>query len=527
MPLVLKGRVVPLRRNAPKQVFQGKVYVNDPDENGVATVAAVRKANQSAPAGFSSARVVDVGKRTIYPGLIDLHSHIAFNALPLWLAAETKPFLHHDIWPGRSDYKPNVSWPAWVLAKAAPEALLTYVQVRALAGGTTAIQGWPSANRNPRNQLVRNIDYQSFDGKDRTRTSVVTLDVDSLRQRAAQMDEGVSFIYHCAEGQVGSKALAEFDDVATANCLRQRLIAIHCTAIGAEEFARWRQRSEAANDEEPGAVVWSPLSNLWLYGETTQIPAALANGVKVCLGTDWGPSGTKNLLGELKVARRWSEHEAWDLSDFDLVQMVTSAPGDALALSWARPLGRLQTGSLADVTVVDSSHEDPWKNLVEAREENVALVLVNGQPRYGTQTLMRACGATRTTSVPIGRARRHVVLIDPATSNAEAPKPWTWSKTVAALNRVRKDPIKAVEAVNGPNAARGTTPSAAGPANDQLQLGLDMPGGLGEAAGPPPPGVRVKIAPFPSLRHDRTWRSAAKKGRFHLGVLGSLDQFFE
>ena len=45
-------------------------------------------------------------------------------------------------------------------------------------------------------------------------------------------------------------------------------------------------------------LVWSPLSNLLLYGKTTAVYDALAAGVLVSLGTDWTPSGSANLLAE-------------------------------------------------------------------------------------------------------------------------------------------------------------------------------------------------------------------------------------
>ena len=50
--------------------------------------------------------------------------------------------------------------------------------------------------------------------------------------------------------------------------------------------------------------MWSPFSNLWLYGDTTDVSSARRHGLRVCLGSDWTPSGTRNLLGELKVATR-------------------------------------------------------------------------------------------------------------------------------------------------------------------------------------------------------------------------------
>jgi 5-methylthioadenosine/S-adenosylhomocysteine deaminase len=171
------------------------------------------------------------------------------------------------------------------------------------------------------------------------------------------------------------------------------------------------------DDSAPGSVVWSPFSNLWLYGQTTDVPGARRNGISVCLGTDWGPSGTKNLLGELKVARIWADRESWDLDDFDLVEMVTASPGDALKQCWGKQVGRLVPGALGDICIVEKVHNDPWENLVKAREEQILLVLVNGQPRYGTKKLMTAAGGKRTTSVRVGTKRRRVILIDPKDKN--------------------------------------------------------------------------------------------------------------
>src|SRR5215813_9104789 len=124
----------------PRKHFTGRVYLGD---DGL--IAGVTAAGDAAPPGFSLAPVVDLGNAFVLPGLIDLHSHLAYNTLPLWThPTQLTPYLHHDVWPNRSSYQPDISWPAWVVLKAVPEALVAYVQVRALAGGTTSIQGWPT-----------------------------------------------------------------------------------------------------------------------------------------------------------------------------------------------------------------------------------------------------------------------------------------------------------------------------------------------------------------------------------------------
>lgn len=529
MALAIKGNIVPLKKSSPKQTFKGRVYLTDEGR-----IAVAKKLAEAAPTGFAGVTEIDVGDNFVYPGLIDLHSHLGYNALPLWTEPnEPKPFLHHDIWPGRSTYKPKVSWPAWVLAKAAPEALLVYVQVQALVGGTTAIQGWPSANRRPANPLVRNIDDEKFadeyDGKDNVRTSTLTLGLDELRDKADDLAADRGFIYHCSEGQVDSLVVREFDHLATANCLRQKLIAIHCCAVEEDAFQRWKDRAELMGDSSPGSVVWSPFSNLWLYGQTTDVPGARKHGVRVCLGTDWGPSGTKNLLGELKVARIWADRENWDLDDFDLVEMVTASPGDALSQCWGKRVGRLVAGALGDICVVENVHNDPWENLVKAREEQILLVLVDGEPRYGTKDLVTAAGGKRSTSVRVGSERRRVILIDPEDENKPIgeQRSWIYQEVLDRLKAVMKDPIGAVEAADAPTAAAGRVPSAMGPDDDPLILELDMPGGLGQAAGPPPEGVAVEFDKLPSLRHDRNWRASVKRGPFHNGILDDLDRFYQ
>lgn len=521
---ILSGHAVPLARGQPRKTFAGRVYI-DGD-----TIVACKPATAAAPAGFDEAPVVDCGDAYIYPGLIDLHSHIAYNALSLWVhPGQSTPFLHHDIWPSRSSYGPKVSWPAWVYAAGAPESLMTYVQVRALAGGTTTIQGWPSTNRRPANQLVRNADDQSFDDAgDPVLTSTLTLDRSALRTRAQRLRDGKGFIYHCSEGIRGSRVTSEFEDLSATNCLRERLFAIHLTAVTATEFAQWADQARNEGDAGPGTVVWSPFSNMWLYDETTSVPDARSHGVNVCLGTDWGPSGTKNLLGELKVAKIVSDSEGWGLSTFELVEMVTANPGDALGRCWGRTVGRLTPGSLADLAVIARSDTDPWNNLVAARETDVQLVVVAGCATYGTKTLMTAAGQRRMSSVSLRTQKRRVVLTDPAdrTLAAAERRPWYFSRVLTNLNQVRNDPIGAVARPLATGAAGGGAVAGGALVDDWLILDLDMPGGPGVDAGPPPPGVVVEFDPVPTLVHDRTWLRSLRSNPIHNGILDALDAHF-
>jgi 5-methylthioadenosine/S-adenosylhomocysteine deaminase len=507
----VQGHIVPMATSDAQRHFAGRVRFEG------ALVDSVLQGRHAPPAGVAQ---VDVGDAYVYPGLTDLHSHIGFATLPLWHepARTSGPWLHRDLWPGAPSYKPNVSWPAYAYLKGAPEALLAYAQVRALAGGTTTIQGWPNASGTPANQLVRSVD----DGvdPDSIRTSVINLTSAELDDRRALLDEGRSLVYHLCEGQRGSKVAREFADVATAGCLRHQLIAIHCCAVGDEEFRQWNVHADLSDNKSPGGVVWSPFSNLWLYDQTTDVVAARAHGVVVCIGSDWGPSGSKNLLGELKVAHTWVRHADLDVTPFNLVEMITSNPGDLLARAWSGVApGRLEPGRMADVVAIAKRYDDPWTNLVLARERDIKLVIIDGQARYGTAALMKAAGESSTTSMRVGSTSRRFPLRHPD----DPTKNWTWSAVMTALRKVQADPVKAIEdGLASERFEADVTTINTG----TLILESDMPGGPNSVAGPPPPGTKFDAPPLPTLIHDTTWFNDVRAAGYHEHLLDNLDQMF-
>ena len=99
---------------------------------------------------------------------------------------------------------------------------------------------------------------------------------------------------------------AEFATLKAKGLLTDMTVIIHGTALERSDFAEMRAaptiRTDGVGDGRGAKLVWSPLSNLLLYGETTNVYDALAEGVLVSLGTDWTPSGSRTLLHELKVA---------------------------------------------------------------------------------------------------------------------------------------------------------------------------------------------------------------------------------
>jgi cytosine/adenosine deaminase-related metal-dependent hydrolase len=535
MSLVVDGSIAAMARGRERNVVSGTVWIGD---DGL--VEKVTTSGQRGPAGFDAAPRVDVGDAVVYPGLIDLHSHIGFNAQPLWVdpdrTAEGVPFEHHDQWPRAKTYPEQIPWPAWTLINGAPESTLAYIQVRALAGGTTAIQGWPGQSRSAANALVRSVDNEQVGPlADPVRCSTLT-DTRELEKRVIDLREGRIFIRHCGEGIPSQTMRDEFEALRLApdpalragveptGCVDQRLVVVHGCGLDREDYRLWRSIVAPRARDTTGAVVWSPFSNLWLYGRTLDVPMVQSERMGVCLGTDWGPSGTKNLLGELKVARLWADAQGWALDDHALVRMVTASPGDALARAWQVPAGRLVPGALGDLVAVAPRRADPWENLVAARERDVVLVAVGGRPRLGTAEAMLAAGAVGAVPVRMGNATRRVTLVRPD----DPAQAWSWAEVLAGLEKVRAS-AKDVPP-SGPAASRSRRPtglvSGDPPGTPPMAVELDMPAGPVGTAGPPPKGRTVDIAPIGPVHHDPDWLASVRGRGFHGGVLDGLGGLF-
>ena len=106
---VLEGRVVTMN-GAFAVLDPGRVYVDG------RAIAAVQPADKPAAGRVGGRPVVRTGD-TIYPGLIELHNHLSYNALPLWQTPQR--FTNRGQWMRHRDYRRFVSGPA-ERARAAP-----------------------------------------------------------------------------------------------------------------------------------------------------------------------------------------------------------------------------------------------------------------------------------------------------------------------------------------------------------------------------------------------------------------------
>lgn len=503
LPLVLTGRVVTFDEDQPV-LDDGAVYIGA-DE----LIAAVQARTAPAPAGFDGARKVRTGG-VIYPGLIDLHGHIAYNGLPLWSPPGRKdPYTSRYQWPGDRSYEGMISDPANALGALCGKAHLKYLETKAVVGGTTAIQGTAKTGRPYEGWLVRNIEHETFMTKKKTvYVSALPLRDDSAYAAQAQhLKNKQAFVYHLSEG-TDPKLREEYDKIRDEHCLAPGFAGIHCTALDRANYDEWAPQG--------GSIVWSPFSNLWLYRGTTDVLAARAAGVRICLGADWSPSGSKNLLGELKVVDLWNKAKlGGELTGQEICAMATCNPADAI--NWSERLGRLKPGLHGDVLVTTDRGGDPYENLIASIERDVLLVAINGQPFYGTTKLMQAAGAQHAEPIRLGRLRRSVQLIYDDVPEADMG----WRAVLDDIAAAIKDPLGRyfeLEKQHG-------NPD---PEKRPLWLMTDKPWDNPKVTNKEVkilPQV-VKIPPLDTLVHDKRYFDAVDASPLHGGLLNGLRDYY-
>ena len=348
-------------------------------------IVATGKINEKYPVNVDCNSIQEIDTNgIIFPGLINIHNHLDWNVFPVWDVPE-KYESRYD-WQSALEYDRDLREPHGVLKDNFKIEMTKYAEVKALVGGTTTIQGssypWENAFTKI---LVRNVEKDSdIDVKIQSKIGKISSDDKYYENVLKNIQEYKTqrFIQHLAEG-TNNEAKQEFSILKNLDLLREEVLIIHGTALGAQEF------EEMSNSNTK--LSWSPLSNLLLYGDTTNVDDAWKSGVLVSLTSDWSPSGSKNLLGELKVADWWNK-KSFDrfFSDYELVKMVTVNP--ATAISWDDSLGKIASNYLADLVVISGNSQNPYRALIDTSDSDVLLVMIDGEAIYGTIDLMESLG---------------------------------------------------------------------------------------------------------------------------------------
>ena len=328
--------------------------------------------------------IADCGSAVISPGMINTHDHMGWTHRSPAQWGNERYEHRHDWRKGKRGHsKISVSGGANADNK-------TWGELRQLMSGTTTLAGAGDANG-----LVRNVDSGKQEGLNQEPVDLETFPLgDSSGSLIASgcgynripnsnvLNED-AWVPHVAEG-IDVEARNEFlcmnssenggRDVTAANGAF-----VHSIAVNAEDCA-----AMAASGT---SVIWSPRSNISLYGNTAPVTLLDTMGVKIALGTDWTPSGSMNLVRELRCAEYLNKsHYGNYFTPQKLWRMVTQYAAEALAIDDA--VGMLQPGMVADIAIYNNVLEDPYRNIIRASPDGTLLVLRAGEVLYGNDELV-------------------------------------------------------------------------------------------------------------------------------------------
>ncbi len=539
--LLISGATVVTMDDRHDVIPDGDVLVRD------GRIAAVWD-GPKAPKGVSvgDASVIDAGpQELLFPGLIDLHDHPSFDVLPTWLppSSDAQPSVGKA---GIAPYDNRYEWGADNSRTASPEELRLivnpsnvlnesiglglarevnrYAQTAALLGGETTLEGGDG-------DVIRSVEHSGLPGPSRIAPSYVgpiaALGGNDLTSLLAAMQGGEvdAWILHLGEGvRDGDRrpgdpfsSRAELATLKAKGLLTDETVIVHGTALERSDFAEMRAapspRTDGTGDGLGAKLVWSPLSNLLLYGKTTNVYDALAEGVLVSLGTDWSPSGSRTLLDELKVAdvalrddrilggsrdevpafslagkHGVARRQADEALDRELVDMVTRNP--AITLRWYDRLGSIEVGKVADLLLVHSPQRarphgavpSVYRDLIDATARDVELVTVGGEPKAGDVNLMAALepGDEETVASAAGGFSKAVDV----TSSAALPA------SAETLAQTESELQAGLTALGGDDPPTGGGPGP--PTNTYSYLEAHVAGGA--FAGLPPAAFRGLLA---------------------------------
>lgn len=387
----------------------------------------------SGAAGASGATKIECPQGVISPGLINSHDHISFQSAPQ--ARTDERYEHRHDWRIRDhDGHNQIS-----SGGNSSAAMVRWGELRQVMAGTTSIVGATYATGSNAG-LLRNLDSsggqeglgagskgvlsETFPLSDQSGTEIVTGCGYKSVDTPSVIPSDSAYLPHIAEG-VEASALNEFRCLSSTgggaqDVMSPRTGVVHGIALKSADIGTMATKQ--------ASLVWSPRSNVSLYGDTAAISVYARLGVKIALGTDWTISGSMNLLRELKCADSLnSTRFGSPLTDEGLWNTVTGSAADVTQT--AAKIGRLEVGKVADLAIFRQKGTTTHRSVIDANPEDVVLTLRGGKALYGDLSLVNAlasgcdtldvCGVSKAACV---KSELNVTLAELDTASTHASR---------------------------------------------------------------------------------------------------------
>lgn len=377
--LLIKGDII-----SPSGLIENGQILIDPSG-----IIACVSCDCSADPSFAGASKLECAKGVISPGLINAHDHITFNEGPP-AAPRTERYEQRHDWRKAKNGHTKIPSPS----NQGGELGVRWAEIRNLMAGATAINGSGNAAG-----LIRNLDkaagleglaqpavkYQTFPLGDSSGTTQTMNCTYGTKDQPSALSSIDAYTPHISEG-INEEAHNEFVCLSggrsgATDVITPKTGIIHGIGLLPADYKTMADRG--------ASLIWSPRSNIDLYGMTAEVTTAARLGVRIALGTDWVATGSMNPLRELHCADTYNrDFLGGFFSDADLVRMATQ--NAAAALGSDDFIGLIKEGKVADLAIYDGSVHKGYRAILDAGPADVALVMRKGVALYGDDALIAA-----------------------------------------------------------------------------------------------------------------------------------------
>jgi cytosine/adenosine deaminase-related metal-dependent hydrolase len=300
-------------------------------------------------------KVLDLGGRFVYPGLINAHDHLELNHFPRTKFRDV--YTHARYWS--ADFQPVLDDEPFASLRRKPlDYQCRMGGLKNIRSGVTTV-----AHHNPLHKPLRRSDFvvRVVQRYGWAHSLYLEPDVPATYRRTPR---DAPWMIHLAEGtdEVATSELRRLDKM---GCLHSNTVMIHGVGLREED----QQHAIIAG----AGLVWCPSSNFYLLGQTAQVGMFARVGL-LALGTDSRLTATGDMLDELKAA-----HATGQLTPQQLFQTVTT---DAARLLRIANIGALLPGYLPDFFIASKIGIDPYQTLIELGTNDIDAVYIGGTARY-------------------------------------------------------------------------------------------------------------------------------------------------
>ncbi len=393
----------------PTGIYKGQMLI---DKDGI--IVYIGRDAESQPEA-SDATKLTCAYGLAVPGFIDAWRHTTYAGGTLSSSFGTERFEHRHDW--RLGLRGHTK-----IDYSNPDIQL-WDEIGLIMTGTTTVMGTANTSGFVRNLTSGLYSEELFDNSDSNildtfplgdvvgnMSDVLGFDYPELPSWPKSAND-ITYSFIVSEG-IDPEARNEFltisntDSVTnTTNIINETINVVHGIGLKAVDY---KLMADAGT-----SLVWTPRSDLFLYGNTAMVTVFDTLGGNIALGSTWSITGSINTLLEIQTAAFFNKTYLNNyFSDLEIINMATI--NSARAFNVDGKIGSLDINRLADFSIFDTRDVSDYQAVFEADQSGITLVFREGKALYGDTYLIDELRSDTINSetIVIGDTTKRIYTID-------------------------------------------------------------------------------------------------------------------